>query len=187
MADDNQVDPDDVNSRERPVYRVVAGKTAKRGHHPWQASIRIHGRNGGSSHECGAAIITAKHVVTAAHCFKFDDWSYYVRVGDHWIDRNDTMETEVRVKHVHKHKDFRKGRTSNHDIAIVELHEPLEFNEMVQPICLPSVGVSYDEGEECTISGWGSLSTSSSSKSDYLSTHLNNLSLTQLKQFLLRS
>lgn len=156
---------DDVNASNEPVYRVVAGKKAKRGHHPWQASIRVNGFRGGSSHECGATVITAQHVITAAHCVSKYSPSYYsVRVGDHLTDIVDPNEREIRVKDLHIHEHFRKKHKSNNDIAIVELHDRIEFNEMVQPICLPSANALYREGEKCSISGWGSIQTSASGK-----------------------
>lgn len=156
----NNDNGDDVNTREGPVYRVVAGKLAKRGHHPWQASIRVNGLRGGSSHECGATVITARHIVTAGHCVsKYGSSFYSVRVGDHMTDIADPGEREIPVKRLHIHPEFRKLHTSNNDIAIVELQQPIEFNQMVQPICLPSAGAMYREGAQCAISGWGSIQT----------------------------
>lgn len=160
QVDVNKDDQGDVNARQGPIYRVVAGKLAQRGHHPWQASIRVNGFRGGSSHECGATVISAHHVITAGHCVSKYSPSYYsVRVGDHLTDSVDPEEREILVKKVHVHKHFRKLHTSNNDIAIVELQKPIVFSKMVQPICLPAANALYNEGETCTISGWGSIQT----------------------------
>merc|ERR1712002_343856 len=43
--------------------RLVGGTQASEGQFPWQASLQRYG-----SHFCGASLITANHVMTAAHC-----------------------------------------------------------------------------------------------------------------------
>ncbi len=52
------------------------------GAHPWQASIRVRGREE-TYHWCGAVIISHYHLLTAAHCLReFPLATYIVRVGD---------------------------------------------------------------------------------------------------------
>lgn len=157
----------DFDAREGPIYRIVSGKQAQRGHHPWQATIRTVGANGPSAHNCGASVLTRRHVITAAHCVnEYSAHNYAVRVGDHFTDIAEQEEREVFVERLHIHEHFRRGHhISNNDIAIVELKQPLEFNDYVQPICLPSANAAYKENRECTISGWGSIRTGKSGKS----------------------
>ncbi len=70
---------DETNS---PIPRIRGGETSSPGEHPWQASIRVQGRDR-SYHWCGATIISRFHVVSAAHCLKeFPLEIYLVRVGD---------------------------------------------------------------------------------------------------------
>lgn len=45
-------------------FRVISGSRTKRGHHPWQATVRARGRNGRSTHWCGAVIISKTHILT---------------------------------------------------------------------------------------------------------------------------
>lgn len=45
-------------------FRVISGSQTKRGHHPWQATVRARGRNGRSTHWCGAVIISKTHILT---------------------------------------------------------------------------------------------------------------------------
>lgn len=147
---------------ELPTYRILASNVAKRGQHPWQASIRVKGNSILSRHECGATVITERHVITAAHCVTNYELPYYmVRIGDHLTDTVEEHEIDALIQRMHIHHDFHYGRISDNDIAIVELKHSIEFNEMVQPICFPSAGVSYRDGQLCTISGWGSILTGS--------------------------
>lgn len=48
------------------------------------------------------------------------------------------------------------SKVAAHDIAIIKLESPLEFNEWVQPAKLPKQN-SVQEGQ-ATLSGWGSVS-----------------------------
>lgn len=52
-----------------PQLRIVGGQAAASGQFPYQVSIQTssNGRTGWS-HWCGGAILTQRHVVTAAHC-----------------------------------------------------------------------------------------------------------------------
>lgn len=46
-----------------------------------------------------------------------------------------------------------KGSPS--DLALIELSSPVEFNDYVQPACLPSEGGDFTVADDCWISGWG--------------------------------
>ena len=50
-------------------------------------------------------------------------------------------------------------KSIDHDIALIELNVPFEFNNHVQPICLPPIGEALSTGEKVLIMGWG-LTTS---------------------------
>ena len=50
---------------------------------------------------------------------------------------------------------FYSGRTHDYDVAIIKLSEDIEFNNNVQPACLPEVDTVYEPGKKCFISGWG--------------------------------
>lgn len=66
----------------------------------------------------------------------------------------------MNVKNVFIHQDY-KG--FDYDFSILELTEPLEFNEQIQPIALPNEDTIVKDGALCLVSGWGNTHNSSES------------------------
>ena len=67
---------------EQATPRITGGATSRAGAHPWQATVRVRGRDA-SYHWCGAVVVSRNHVLTAAHCLReFPLSTYLVRVGD---------------------------------------------------------------------------------------------------------
>jgi len=44
------------------------------------------------------------------------------------------------------------------DIAVIRLSKPLEFNDYVQPVCIPTTPA--DAGTNCVAIGWGATAAS---------------------------
>jgi len=133
--------------------RVIAGVRAKDGRWPWQILMLMGGQPG-----CGGAIISPKHIVTAAHCVDgYEDYPSFfkVRVGEFDRQTRSGHEKEYDVKHVFKHRDYDSPTPINNDIAMFELEKPILFNTYVQPICLPEADPPV--GTECYITGWGKM------------------------------
>lgn len=147
------------------AFKVISGSQAKRGHHPWQATVRVKAQ-GKTTHWCGAVIISRYHLLTAAHCLVgFPKGSYVVRMGDHNMDVNEDSEVEIFIEDFYIHEEFRKGQHMNNDLAVVILKRPVRFNDYIQPVCMPSNSLQYHPGMNCTISGWGSVQSGTSSHS----------------------
>lgn len=162
-----KVSDDDVTSSAEMLgqFRVISGTRTKRGHHPWQATIRARGRNGRSSHWCGAVVISKNHILTAAHCLVgFPKGAYFIRLGDHHSEVYEDSEVEIFIEDWFTHEEFRKGQHMNNDIAVILLKQPIQFSNYIQPICLPTSDAIYAAGRNCTISGWGSIQYGKSSK-----------------------
>ena len=81
-----------------------------------------------------------------------------VVVGAHHLDTQgsgDTRVTEHSIKkakyHIHYNKD-----TTDADVAVIELREPIEFRANAVPVCLPEETEEFLE-EKATVIGWGRL------------------------------
>lgn len=60
------------------------------------------------------------------------------------------------VKRIVAHPDYNR-MTFDYDIVLLELSEPLEFSNTIQPICLPATSHVFPAGVACWITGWGAL------------------------------
>lgn len=160
---------EEYSVEDSPTFRVISGNYAKRGFHPWQATLRVKGRNGKSSHWCGAVLISKYHLLTAAHCLGgFVKGAYFIRLGDHNSNVVEDSEVEVFIDNWFIHEDFRKDQHMNNDIALIIVKHPIQFTDYIQPICLPPKHTPYVSGMNCTISGWGSMYYEKSSKYNIL-------------------
>lgn len=74
-----------------------------------------------------------------------DRWRYTL------LQRNIQFPT---ISKVVLHPDW-NSRTAKHDIAMVKVSKPIDFNPRVQPICLPSSDQLPAAGSQATIAGYG--------------------------------
>jgi len=146
---------------------IVGGVTALQGGYPYQVSFEYNDwLFGGKQHICGATIINSKWVITAAHCIVAgrSGMNYNVVVGRHTLKKFSSKTKRHEVKRVITHPKWtgdHEDEMSN-DMALIEVRKPIQFNEFVQPACLPD-DVSdkptslYEPGTLALISGWGEM------------------------------
>jgi len=81
-------------------------------------------------------------------------------VGQHRRSRPDQFTVRVPVSQVIINQKYnRPGREMTSDIMLLKLAHPVEFNEAVSPVCLPSLWQELSSGTRCYSSGWGTLTS----------------------------
>ncbi|KAJ8947103.1 hypothetical protein NQ318_002462 [Aromia moschata] len=92
-----------MRATESAKYRVVGGEEALPGRWPWMAAIFLHGTRR-TEFWCGGSLITATHILTAAHCTRdsqqrpFSARQFTVRLGDIDLKRDDEPSAPVTFK-----------------------------------------------------------------------------------------
>ncbi|XP_050190068.1 suppressor of tumorigenicity 14 protein-like [Myiozetetes cayanensis] len=143
--------------------RIVGGEDARSGKWPWQASLQM----GAQGHVCGASVISNRWLISAAHCFLDSDsvrysvplgWRAYM--GLHTINGKSNRVAMRSIKRIIVHPQYDRS-ISDYDIALLEMEMPVFFNELVQPICLPSTSRVFLYGTVCYVTGWGAIKENS--------------------------
>nr|XP_012139967.1 PREDICTED: venom serine protease Bi-VSP-like [Megachile rotundata] len=142
--------------------KVVGGVRARLGAWPWIAALGYRNASDPSQLQwkCGGSLISARHVLTAAHCC--NNYLSTVRIGDLNLRRFDDGAHPVQVEIAQKiiHPLYRTGVAEN-DIAVLKLAEDVPFSKTLHPICLPVDPPLRDmnlENYYPYIAGWGSQS-----------------------------
>jgi len=128
---------------------IVGGEEAKVGEFPWMVDIRR------PTHTCGASIVNAEWVVTAAHCTQGAVSSYTVVVGDHDITAVEGTEQTRTIERIVNHPSYTPSTFEN-DISLMKVSQPFQLNARVQPVALPSA--HFIPTFNTTAVGWGRLS-----------------------------
>lgn len=159
----NFVNPDDCGQPEFAKFRVVGGEEALPGRWPWMAAIFLHGSRR-TEFWCGGSLITATHILTAAHCTRdsrqrpFSARQFTVRLGDIDLKRDDEPSAPVtfKVTEIRAHKQFSRVGFYN-DIAILKLDRPARKSKYIIPLCLPPPEIKTEQfaGKRSTVVGWG--------------------------------
>ncbi|XP_073519330.1 chymotrypsin-like elastase family member 1 [Phyllobates terribilis] len=141
--------------------RVVGGTNAGKNSWPWQVSLQY--LSGGYwYHTCGASLIRANRVMTAAHCVD-RNVSFRVVLGDHNLNSNDGTEQYISVSSIRKHSYWNTNNVADgYDIAILWLASSASLNNVVKVAQLPASGATLAHNYNCVVTGWGRLSTGGS-------------------------
>uniref|UniRef100_A0A8C0WBL5 Transmembrane protease serine 9 n=1 Tax=Castor canadensis TaxID=51338 RepID=A0A8C0WBL5_CASCN len=139
----------------RPAWstagRIVGGVEAAPGELPWQVSLRENGE-----HFCGATVIGARWLVSAAHCFN------ELQAPGAWVAAAGSTQlrgpeaVRARVEQITRHPRY-DADTADFDVAVLRLGRPLPLGRRIQPACLPAATHRFPPGKKCLISGWGHL------------------------------
>ncbi|CAL8117980.1 unnamed protein product [Orchesella dallaii] len=126
---------------------IVGGVEATKGEFPWMIDIRR-----GSSHTCGASLVNANWVVTAAHCTQGAIADYSLVAGDHDNTLDEGTEQRRTVIRIVNHPSYTPGSHEN-DISLMKVSEPFVLNSRVRAVPLPAAG--FAPTTTLTAAGWG--------------------------------
>ncbi|KAF8787999.1 Proclotting enzyme like protein [Argiope bruennichi] len=168
--------PDDCGLSAFTDNRVIGGRKAEKGSWPWMVVIFQVKRSGFKSSDCGGALVTANHVITAAHCAvkrntitPLDPKRLMVRLGVHDLgNANDSDAIDIGVDAVRIHERY-DPRVHRNDIAVIRLSQLAPFSNSTSPVCLPYDSLRNEDlsGKSSTVTGFG-LTSVNGSYSDVL-------------------
>ena len=126
------------------LTRIVGGENAVSQTWGWAASLRYTTTN---SHFCGGSIISASHILTAAHCAQriLSPSSAIVAVGSIFLS---SISQQKSIEKIFIHPNYSSATLVN-DIAILKLSSPIDLNATgVDRICLPNVSATILSSKE---------------------------------------
>ncbi|XP_043240339.1 collagenase-like [Amphibalanus amphitrite] len=138
------------------VKRILDGKDAKVGEFPFVVYI-VTRTSDDKMLYCSASLISRRFVLTAAHCLESAVWTE-LRLGALDIGHPGAQSLVVNATKFKQHPEWSIASLErSHDIGLIELSEDVQFNDVIQPICLPAIlelEQQYTDMEG-TIAGWG--------------------------------
>jgi len=150
----------------RNSNKIVGGIQAAPNEFPWQVGLKS-SRRQGTRPFCGGVLLDSRTVLTAAHCLT-GRGSLYVVLGDYDVNRRDSGEVSylVRSSNFRLHPSY-NSRSQDYDFAIIRLSSSVTFTNSVKPVCMPNPQSNYDN-RVARVTGWGTLSSGSSSQPSIL-------------------
>ncbi|KAL0132163.1 hypothetical protein PUN28_000143 [Cardiocondyla obscurior] len=160
------------------LRRVVGGEPAALGAWPWVTALGYTNSRNPNVPKwlCGGALISSRHVLTAAHCVYGRSDLYKVRIGD--LDLSNDYDGAYPFEDFIEKKTVHPGynpKTYTNDVAILKTSQEVPFTALVHPICLPVDDFMRNRNLDNTypfIAGWGSVYFHGPSSARLLQTQL---------------
>lgn len=137
-----------------PLYkrRIVGGVDAMVNQYPWQVGLMDYVFDRES--KCGGTLLSSDTVLTAAHCV---EWQTSVVVAFPKEDLSLENAEKIQSSEILIHPYYGNGLgVPGYDFAIIKLSRPVQFDDSIQPICLPNPTEAYDDNL-AEVTGWGQL------------------------------
>lgn len=148
--------------------RIIQGTRTNVFEFPWMAIIRYKVEPDKElDNLCAGTLISARYVLTSAHCAKASKQPIEVRLGEHTIghdrdcngldDESDCAPPvcDYIIECIIRHQSYRAG-TRLHNIALIRLDRNVQIEEHIQPICLPVTNsLRKLNPQKYIVTGWG--------------------------------
>ena len=133
--------------------RIIGGQTAQPSAYPWVVSLR----DSQNQQFCGASLVAANWVMTAAHCVEGgSNDNISAVVGDFDLQASDQGEQRQKIERVVIYPK-RSADNNDYDIALLKLSKPVGNSAVVAATGSLMEGLS--NGTPFTAMGWGNRST----------------------------
>ncbi|CAG9565384.1 unnamed protein product [Danaus chrysippus] len=161
--------------------RIIGGLNAAPKQFPWITRLGFSTREEKElDWMCGGALLSDRHVITAAHCVvtSIEAKLVTIRMGEYDTRTNPDCQLnkcappvqDRGIKTIISHPNFNKPAFHN-DIAVIVLDEPVEMNDYVIPICLPreeQLRQYLELGEKLMVAGWGKMNMTTDERAKIL-------------------
>ncbi|XP_063374531.1 phenoloxidase-activating enzyme-like [Cydia amplana] len=161
------------------VDKSIPGFYAQLSQYPWMGIIE-HQKENKTKLLCGAVLISARYMLSAAQCFgdraQRLGTPNNVRLGE-YITTNDGPDCvevsgfqecndgalKIPIEKVITHPDFHKEENFQNDIALIRLAQLAPITDFIKPICLPTSDMTVEAPQQrMWIAGWGAVNDTSS-------------------------
>ncbi|XP_072168048.1 ovochymase-like [Diadema setosum] len=145
----------EVQCGTRPGYapdltQIFRGVEAEEGEFPWMAQLYAENQGG---QFCGATLIAADWVVTAAHCVDVN--VDLVIFGDLSLSTHSEHRQAIPPAEIITDPYYSYVTPYDRDIALIRLSQPVNYTDFVRPACLADSLQETTDYHRCLIAGWG--------------------------------
>ncbi|WP_405062577.1 serine protease [Kribbella sp. NBC_01505] len=135
-------------ARSKPPAPIVGGTLASTAQAPWAIALNNSRSSDPYGQYCGATLVKANKLVTAAHCVTQPISTYTAVQG-----RDDLRTTAGRTSKISKiWKDPQYGQVAGHDVAVLTLTTPFTG---IATLPLETSTAADAVGAQSTVYGWG--------------------------------
>ncbi|KAK0418566.1 hypothetical protein QR680_013645 [Steinernema hermaphroditum] len=141
---------------------IVGGKLAKPGSWPWQVYVCGEADDGRCHIRCGGTLIDEQWVLTSGQCIDhYTDTPAIIGVKAgvyNYHSDYEADEEEFLAEAIYLHPQYNSPKQFSHDLGLIKLQSPVQFNTRIQPVCIPkSLDNLVHIGTVGYITGWGSI------------------------------